>query len=418
MRRIAIVYDLGSAGVYDIISALEDFAIPVFVCGDSQHEEFPYDVMSEFGALCDIRGMSLPAAAERLREFSPEGIVTFSDHVLDLAEELADALGLPFHDIETVHALTRKSVQRRLLNACGASRVATRLVRDSAALSAAWAEVGGPAVLKPDTGTGSRSTYRLVTEKDFRQACREVFPDESVPAAGHEPFVLEAEIPSPGSAGPWGDYVSVDSVVSEGSIEHLAVCGKFPLAEPFRETGSFFPDALPRESRAAVTEVVDRALHGLGVRWGIFHTEVKLSPDGPQVIEVNGRLGGRVNDLLRRTGGPNAIEIAARVALGDRRGLPKRPPSPSSGVAFMYAKVPPADAVGLLTVDGMDALRRRPEVSRVLALQEPGQEIDWRSGRLGHTYICFGKVETHTELESLVSELDDIVRVTYLRSTP
>ena len=41
--------------------------------------------------------------------------------------------------------------------------------------------------------------------------------------------------------GPYAAYVSVESIVSHGVISHLALTGRFPLAENFRETGFSFP---------------------------------------------------------------------------------------------------------------------------------------------------------------------------------
>ena len=42
-------------------------------------------------------------------------------------------------------------------------------------------------------------------------------------------------------SGYFGDYVSVESVVSHGHISHLAVTGRLPSAKPFRETGLIIP---------------------------------------------------------------------------------------------------------------------------------------------------------------------------------
>ena len=46
------------------------------------------------------------------------------------------------------------------------------------------------------------------------------------------------------SGDPYAAYVSVESVVAAGVISHLALTGRFPLAENFRETGFFIPAAL------------------------------------------------------------------------------------------------------------------------------------------------------------------------------
>ncbi|GGQ08045.1 hypothetical protein GCM10010266_34170 [Streptomyces griseomycini] len=409
--RIAVVHDVGSAGVTDIVTALEGFAVPVFVCPDSEYEEPATDLMAEFGVLCDIRRMEFTDAAECLRRLNPDGIVTFSDHQLDLTSRLAVELGLPFHSPAVVRALTRKSVQRQLLNDHGASAVASELVTGRLSLLDAFARVGGPAVLKPDTGTGSRSTYRIVDAHDAERAAADVFRDDG--CAPSEPFVLEAEIPSSPAAGPWGDYVSVDSAVFHDRIEHVAVLGKFPLAKPYRETGSFFPADMPPDTAAAVNSLVSQAIRALGVRIGVCHTEVKLSPDGPQVIEVNGRLGGRVNELVQKAGGPSLVRIATQLALSGP-GMPTLVDEwDPDRVTFLYAKPPPAGAKRLRTLRGVERLRHRAEISLVTAEHEEGATLDWRLGRLANVYVCYGSVDTHVQLSRLVPEIDRTVSLSF-----
>ncbi|MQL61920.1 hypothetical protein F6Q10_04605 [Streptomyces vinaceus] len=412
MQRVAVVYDLGAASAVDIVTALEGFAVPIFVCPDSGHEEYPFEIMSEFGILCDVRGLDVDEAVLRLRNLRPAGITTFTDYQLDFTARLAAALGLPFHTSETVEALTRKYVQRGLLNSCGASHVATRLIRDESSLRSAFAELGGPGVVKPDVGTGSRNTYRIVDACDVEQFSFHHFAD-GAKWQSPEPFVLEREIPCAVQDGPWGDYVSVESLILGDRIEHLGICGKFPLAKPYRETGSCFPAALSPTDVAEVTDLVTGAIRALGVRHGICHTEVKFSATGLQVIEVNGRLGGRVNELVRQTGGPSVIEIAARLALSDDSAFTMAREWAPQGVSFLYAKVPPYEATRLLDIRGVDDLHDLTGISRAITQQEPGAVIDWRRGRLEHAYICFGMASSHEGVLHLVSEIEGTVSVTY-----
>jgi len=64
----------------------------------------------------------------------------------------------------------------------------------------------------------------------------------------------------------FADYVSVESLVAYGEISHLAVNGRFPLAKPFRETGTFIPADLPHAQQAVVLEVATAALRASGFR--------------------------------------------------------------------------------------------------------------------------------------------------------
>jgi len=101
-----------------------------------------------------------------------------------------------------------------------------------------------------------------------------------------------------------------------GEISHVAVTGRFPMAEPFRETGFFIPADLPQAHLEGALEVATAALRALGVRAGDCHTEIKFTPSGPQVIEVNGRLGGGIPEMLFHASGVSLLRLSMRVALG------------------------------------------------------------------------------------------------------
>ena len=114
------------------------------------------------------------------------------------------------------------------------------------------------------------------------------------------------------------DYVSVETFVSCGRTSHAAVTGKIALADPFRETGSFIPAHLSADTLNAVLDVASAAVDAIGVTLGAFHTEIKLTPDGPRVIEVNGRLGGgALPDVFTLACGESPHRLAGRVALGE-----------------------------------------------------------------------------------------------------
>lgn len=412
MRRIAVVHDVGAAEVVEIVAALDGLAEPVFVCPRSAHGAHPVDLMVEFGRVCDIGGLTAAEATRAVAAHRPDGITTFSEFQLPLTALLAQGLGLPFHTPDVTDRLTRKHLQRSILNGHGVSAVPVRPVHDAAQAHRALEEIGAPAVLKPDVGAGSRDTYDIRRAEDLERACADVFGRGDAGGAPR-PFVLEGRIKGARDTAPWGDYVSVESAVVDGRIAHLAVTGKFPLAEPFRETGSFLPAALPEERLTEVRDLVTRALRALGVRCGICHTEVKLTPCGFQVIEVNGRLGGQINDLLARAAGVDAVRLAARIALRDAGALEEAASVHCRGVAFQHFPAAPPHASRLVAVEGVPELRALPRVSRVTLKKKPGSAVDWRHGRLGTVYVCHGATDTHAELAALLPELNRTVRVRY-----
>ena len=67
----------------------------------------------------------------------------------------------------------------------------------------------------------------------------------------------------------------------------------------------------------ALTTMAGRTIEALGIQDSVVHTENKLTPDGPKLIEVNGRLGGRPPFVLLEVSSVNLFRVACAVAAGD-----------------------------------------------------------------------------------------------------
>jgi biotin carboxylase len=403
---IAVVYDAGSVAPVDVVERLEPLGDVVFAVFRSPHTESLAPLLADLAPTVPVDSGAedhLDAAAEALRRHRPDGVLTFSEHMLATTAALAARLGLPYHDADTVRLLTDKYAQRRRLHERGVDSVRCRLLRTRADFEPALAAVGLPAVLKPVCGTGSRSTY-LVREAAQGAALAESLLAAPAAEGGEDALLLEEYLQGAG-AGPFADHVSVESAVVAGQVTHWAVTGKFPLAPPFREMGHFWPAPLAAPVRQAVLDLAARAVEALGVRTGITHTEVKLTPAGPRLIEVNGRLGGFQDSLGRLAGGLDPVALAARLALGG--------PAPDTWVPqdrVVYVRaVPTPVAGGLLTgVQGIGETLALPGVRGYLTRVQPGTRIEPGVGT-GELAVLWGTADDHaTMLDVLARALDTL----------
>jgi hypothetical protein len=159
-----------------------------------------------------------------------------------------------------------------------------------------------------------------------------------------------------------------------------------------------------------VMSVAEGAARALGVRHGIVHTEIKLTPAGPRVVEVNGRAGGPVPDLLRRAAGFDLVRTGLRLALG----IPPAPaPLRFHGVTYQYMLLPPLDARAVLAVDGSAALRGLEGVDLIHVRAAPGQPVDWRDGAFGLLGTVYGRVPDHAALADLAARIEAEFRASY-----
>jgi hypothetical protein len=396
--------DKGAAGPVEIARGLSSLGILHFLVTDSGYCAQVRPVLAQLGPVWDIDD----AVLTRARELAPDALVTFSELMLPDASRLASALSLPFHDDRTVEALTNKFVQRTLLREAGVDMVNSEILCSPEDWSRIRGHIDLPVVIKPVLGNSSRNTYKLDNDAMAVDLLRGLFEAERQHANGDACFVVEQYLVG-ADYKPFGDYVSVECVVTYGTFSLIAITGKFPLLHPFRELGQFWPSALTAEMEAAVGDLAVDALRALGVTTGICHVEVKLTEDGPRIIEVNGRLGAFIGELSRLSGGPDLVEVAGRAALGERVRLA---PTVPDAVYFQYWNPAPTHPCRLLTVRGTGELRRHKGVLGYRPFIRPGYALTGgvTTERMDMTE---GRVGTHDELARLVDHLPELVSFTF-----
>ncbi len=210
----------------------------------------------------------------------------------------------------------------------------------------------------------------------------------------------------------FSNVVSVESFLHAGSIHHLAVTGRFAFADPFRETGSILPSDIAPDDRRAALDLAGAALSVLEVRHGCHHTEVKFTPDGPAVLEVNGRIGGGIPELLTlATGGVSVLRLAMELALGMPPSL--EPPLSFPRIAYRRVAPPPTSATRISAMSGEDELSRVPGVEAVTVHRGPGDAVDWHQGFGEMVYSVYGTADAYDQVDSAVRRIDAAVSIVY-----
>lgn len=398
-----VVHDRGSATPVGILSAARQWCDVVFLF--ARHERAPRidERIPDGVARVDIGGLGEDEVCALVADMAPNGVLTFSEWRLGLTARIAAHCGLPYHSTETVRLLTDKFAQRAALDAAGVPSARVRVVRTVAEVVDAAARVGLPAVLKPRNGAGSVDTCRMSTVDECDAVMAEFLAD---PRAPRGDFVLEELlVGDPAAAGPdWGDYVSAESVVSGDEVTTVCLTGKFPLAEPFRETGMVLPATLDETLHEASVRVAEAAVRALGIRHGVTHTELKLTQDGPRVIEVNGRMGGYVSDLLRRATGFDLPRAALAAAVGEPVVVPELR---WRRLEIEYFLTPPVGASKLVSWNAPLRARDTPGVRSLELRAEPGAVVDWRLGTEGHLGVVSGSAANH---DAVLAAVDDVRR--------
>jgi D-alanine-D-alanine ligase-like ATP-grasp enzyme len=367
-------------------------------------------LLSRFGPVVASGDLDLDGTAAALGAHVPDGIVTYFDTGMVKLADVAARLGLPFSTHETAGALVDKVRQRERLTAAGLrgprwwSLDAT--LDPDAAMEAIGPEASWPLVLKPRSESGSRHTFRA---KDAAHGAELLADIGSARQAMIAEEYLEGHPALHGRV--FADYVSVETVVSRGTMSHIALTGRFPPAETFRETGFFVPAALDPGLECQVLQEAEAALDALGVTIGCFHTEVKLTPDGPRIIEVNGRLGGGIPDMVVRATGVDLFKLSLDVALGADRAFDG--PEPCSQIGYRLFVQPPAFVATVTAVEGVEGLTGHPWIDSVTVHRGPGSQVDWRDGSRTFIVAVVGSAPDHQAVVDIQHLVHDVVKVSY-----
>lgn len=404
---VVVVLDRGAAMPWEIVDAAGEHEIVFLLNRSSPHSKRLADAASA-DAETHIVG-SVAEAVDVLGGVEVRGVVTFSDSTLLLASGIAAASGVRFHDCEVALALADKAHQRERLRRGGVRVPVWRPVTIGRDVADAAGEIGYPVILKPRRSCESRNTYRLV-DGAAASAAASIVETHSGSVGGF--VVEEIFVGDPGIAGtPWGDYVSVESAVANGEITHLAVLGKFPLVEPFRETGQFLPSTLRTDRLDEARDTAEMAITALGVRDGLCHTEVKLTAAGPRVIEVNGRLGGAVEPLAQAACGESLVRLAIGIAVGDG---PKMIPGAARALAestltYQIKCYAEATTGEVANVRGLAEVRTIEGVRTALATKRPGDRVDESLGGASDIVHVYGSAPDHDALAAVFKQVNSEV---------
>ncbi|MFF2809826.1 ATP-grasp domain-containing protein [Streptomyces sp. NPDC058000] len=304
------------------------------------------------------------AAAALLADHpGPGAVLTWDEALLESTAEVARRLQLPHMSPEAVRRCRDKLTTRRLLERAGVPSARFRHVHSADQARAAADELGPPVVVKPRALAGSIGVTLATDPAEVTRAYA-----RAVGAAFPGLGALDGAIVEEYLSGP---EISVDCAVSDGTVHLVNVARKrLGFAPHFEETGHLVAPWRHEPWADEVRSVVTDAHTVLGIRTGLTHTELRLTPAGPRVVEVNGRLGGDFIPLLGTLAtGLDPVVTAADLALGRTPDLTSTHDR-CAEVRFLY---PEQDG----TVQALDltAAAADPGIERAVPLAAPGTRL-------------------------------------------
>jgi len=166
-----------------------------------------------------------------------------------------------------------------------------------------------------------------------------------------------------------GPEVTVNAFSVRGDFHPLTVTDRLTAEPP--AFGVALAHVWPSEAGGQAAEVARAAVEALGIQDGPTYTQLRIGPEGPQVIEVAARLGGGHDaELARAALGVDLNGLALQAALGESIWSAALHAVPQVGGAVVRFLVP-SEGV-LQEVEGIDAARSVEGVEEVRIYREPG----------------------------------------------
>jgi biotin carboxylase len=293
------------------------------------------------------------------------GVYTHCDYNLPLVAAAASGLGLPGLSPKAASAAQDKLACRQACADAGVSTPAFSYAATESDAIAAAQRIGFPCVVKPMTDSASTGVALAFTQEQLTAGYNSI-AGQRLNARGQlrRPGALVEEYAL-------GYEVSVETVTFQGETTVLGVTDKMLSAAPyFAETGHTFPSALPENVTGALAQTALDGLAAIGFDFGAAHTEIRMTSDGPKLIEINARIGGdEVAALVELAFGFPYMEQVLRMHVGEEFTFA---PATRKAAAARHLTAPTSGSVR--AVHGTSLAERAPGVTAVDVKVEPG---DW-----------------------------------------
>jgi biotin carboxylase len=292
---------------------------------------------------CILSTEDEPAIERLIGALGIDGIISpGTDWPVAIAARLAERAGLP-HPIspQTAVLATNKLRQRERLGEAGVPQPRSWAV----GANDEPPQVDGPVVVKAPDRQGQKGLTLVVEPAALVPAI------ETARAAARNGLALVEELVD-------GPEVTVVGFSIDGAFTALVVTDRITAELPAFGVAlaHVWPSDVPDGQVGGLSPAVaEAAVAALGIENGPSYTQLRLGPDGPQVIEVAARLGGGHDaELVRAVTGVDLNGLALDAALGNELVLTRHEPL-VGGAVTRFLVAPPGVLQRVEVPEGVEA---------------------------------------------------------------
>lgn len=358
----------------------------------------------EPGIQCEvISTIDIPAVLKCAKDNAIDGIMTLaSDMPMQTVAVVAEKLGLVGVSKETALKATNKAFMRDALQGCNVPIPVYHRVSDYPEFVKAVDNImnnGYKCIVKPADNSGSRGVDLLKnrTPENLQRAY-----DYSKTFSRTGELVVEEYMEGP--------EVSVETLSIDGNCHVIQITDKITTGAPyFVEMGHSQPSMLSEKIKEEIAEVAKAANKALGIMDGPSHTEIKVTKDGPKIVELGARLGGDniTTHLVPLSTGVNMVECCIRIALGE---VPDITAKYNKAAAIRYFKTSCGTVKNIIGIHDAELVPGVKQVSIVHGIGEELKEIKSSTDRAGFVISQAASVdEAIRECEVAIGKVNFII---------
>ena len=227
---------------------------------------------------------------KQARIYKPDVVITStSDGPVRTAAYVNEKLGKqPNLSYEDSLCATIKSYMRERLKECHVPIPQYFVVSNEKEFQNAVQALQGDMIVKPADNAGSRGVVLIKKDSESGKTQPEdtLAVYEYSKSNSRNGVVMVEEFME-------GEEVSVESMTVNGETTVVTITDKLTTPPPyFVELGHAEPSRHPAKLQEQIREITKQAVAAIRLQNGPSHTEVKLTKDGPKIVELAARLGG------------------------------------------------------------------------------------------------------------------------------
>lgn len=313
----------------------------------------------------------LDATCARLRDLGVERIVPGTEYGIEFAERLAARFGTPTNPSRSVDLRRNKYAMIQALHEAGIPCARQRLCRSEAEVRAACDEIGGRVVVKPIDSAGSDGIHFCDAPEQAVQAFRALTARQTLLDGAIREVVVQSYLDGTEYYVNTMSRRGVHRVAEFWETTHVAANGRSNLLD----SAILMPG--DGEIQRALADYAARCLDALEVTDSPAHLEIRMTSQGPKLVELGARIvGGPLSRIARLGLRQSQLDLIAE-GYCDERTFLTREHAPYDVSTYVAAVAFISGRSGVLrSYPRLDEVRALESCHEVMELVAPGSRIE------------------------------------------